>query len=281
MPKNLYADLKQFTRRFAENVTLDAVDIAEIEQVMEAASRRVDWFCHRRFYVLTGTRVRHGNGQNALRIPDLVGETTIKLDEDGDRAFELTLTQGTDYYLLRHGFEDEDDTPFTLLRLDPVNGQRSIFARRLRLVEIVGRWGFKEDKETLTSQLAEDLDTTETAVDVDDGTEFAVGQTYQIDDEDNYVQAISTNTLTVERAVNGTTAATHSTNAPIQRFVWIPAVREATLILAARLWKRRETGYANTVVNPTVGTFETFRKSDPDVAALLGPYVRGDALVAA
>lgn len=276
MPKNLYADLKQFTRRFAENATLDAVDIAEIEQVMESASRRVDSVCRRRFYVRTGTRVRHGNGKNAIRIPDLVGETTIKLDEDGDRTFELTLTQGTDYYLLRHGADDEDDTPYTQLRLDAVNGQRSIFARRLRLVEIVGRWGFKEDRETLTSQLAEDLDTSETAVDVDDGTEFAVGQTYQIDDEDSYVQAISTNTLTVERAVNGTTAAIHSTGAAIQRFVWVPNIREATLILAARLWKRRETGYANTVVNPTVGTFETFRKNDPDVAALLDPYRRGD-----
>ena len=279
-PKNLYADLTEFKRRFAEDATLDAVDAAEIEKAIEASSRRADWYCRRRFYVRTGTRVRHGNGQNAIRIPDLVAETTIKLDEDGDRTFELTLVAGTDYYLLRHGFEDEDETPFTLLRLDAVNGQRTIFINRLRLVEIVGRWGFKEDTELLTSLAAEALDVGETAFDVDDGTEFAVGQTIQVDDEDMYIQAISTNTLTVERGVNGTTDATHLDNAPIDRFIWVPAVREATLILAARLWKRRETGYANTVVNPTVGTFETFRRSDPDVTALLDPYVRGDELAA-
>ena len=62
MPKNLYADLKQFTRRFAENATLDAVDIAEIEQVMESASRRVDSACRRRFCVRPATRANAAGG---------------------------------------------------------------------------------------------------------------------------------------------------------------------------------------------------------------------------
>lgn len=271
---NLYTDLTAFKRRFAGDSTLDSVDAAELEAVIEASSRRVDAACRRRFYVKTGTRVRHGNGENAIPIPDLVAETSIKLDEDGDRAFELTLTQGTDYYLERHGYEDPDAIPFTLLRLDEVNGSRSTFLNRLRLVEIIGRWGFTEERETLVSLAAEALDETETAFDIDDGTEVAVGQTIQVDTEDMYISAISTNTLTVTRGVNNTTAATHLDDAPIKRFIWVPEVREATLILAGRLWKRRETGYANVIANPVVGQFETFKRTDPDVAELLAPLVR-------
>lgn len=268
---NLYTNLTAFKRRFADDATLDAVDAAEIEDVIESASRRVDEYCHRRFFVKTGTRIRHGNGRNAIRIPDLAAlPTSIKLDEDGDRTFEVTLVAGTDYYLLRHGYEDPDALPSTMLLLDSVNGSRSTFQRRLRLVEIVApSWGFTEAAETLTSLLAEPLDATETAIDVDDGTEFAVGQTVKVDDEQMYIQAVSTNTLTCPRGVNGTTAATHLDNAPISRYIYEPNVREAAIILAGRMWQ----------LNQAAAAPEAPAGWPRAIRELLDPFVRGDELV--
>ena len=62
------------------------------------------------------------------------------------------------------------------------------------------------------TQLNEALDASETGVDVDSGAVFKVGQTIQVDSEQMYISAISTNTLTVTRGYNGSTAATHTDN---------------------------------------------------------------------
>ena len=67
-----------------------------------------------------------------------------------------------------------------------------------------------------TSLLAEALDSSETGVDVDDGTEFAVDQVILVGSEQMKISAISSNTLTVTRGFNGTTAASHSDNVQVE-----------------------------------------------------------------
>ena len=67
-----------------------------------------------------------------------------------------------------------------------------------------------------TSLLAEALDNSETGVDVDDGTEFAVDQVILAGSEQMQITAISSNTLTVTRGFNGTTAASHSDNVQVE-----------------------------------------------------------------
>lgn len=281
---NLYADLAMFEDQIVNNATLDTADAAVVERMLDASSRRVDEICRRHFYDLTATRVLDGNGRDRLRIPDLLAATSIKLDEDGDRTFELTLASATDYYLKRHGYEDEDATPYTMLELDGVNGQRSTFVSRKRLVEIVGRWGFTDETEAveasgtaITGTLADATDLT-LAVSAD--ADLAVGQTLKLEDEQVYISGGTTSPFTVVRGVNGTTAAAHAAVA-VNRYVYVPQVREATLILAARLWKRRDTSYANVIAQEAVGRFEVFKQFDPDVVTMLSPLVRGDALVGA
>jgi len=67
--------------------------------------------------------------------------------------------------------------------------------------------------------LAEALDTTETGVDVSDGSAFSINQYIRIDNEYMYIQSISSNTLTVLREENvsppSTTGDSHSTGATI------------------------------------------------------------------
>ena len=64
--------------------------------------------------------------------------------------------------------------------------------------------------------LAEALDATETDVDVDDGDYFEVGDYIRIEDETMEVTAIATNTLTVIRGSQGSTAATHADNTALR-----------------------------------------------------------------
>jgi hypothetical protein len=264
---------------FIDNQSLDTGDAAVVEAALETASRRVDSFCGRPFFAETDTRVFDGNGKDYMRIPDLLSATTVKLDEDGDRVFEVTLASATDYYLKRTKHRDEDATPYTCIELDTVSGQRSAFVNRKRLLQIVGSWGFTNETEAVASALAEDLDASETGVDVADGTLYSVGQTIKIDSEDMYISAIATNTLTVVRAMNGTTAAVHTNGTAITRYVYTPGVRTAALIIAARILKRRETGYANVSTNLLTGVSEAFRFYDPDVSGELADYVRGQGFV--
>ena len=63
----------------------------------------------------------------------------------------------------------------------------------------------------------EEVDTSETAIDVTDGSIFSINDLMQVDIEIMLITAITTNTLTVERGYFSTTAATHSSGASILR----------------------------------------------------------------
>ena len=61
-----------------------------------------------------------------------------------------------------------------------------------------------------TANLAETLNATDTGVDVSDASQVSAGQIIKIDDEEMEISSISSNTLTVVRGVNHTTAASHT-----------------------------------------------------------------------
>jgi hypothetical protein len=271
-----------FQRRIVNNATLDSTDSAEVVKALEAASRRIDEKCYRHFYAKTDTRVLAGNGCNTLRIPDLLAATSIKLDEDGNRTFELVLVAATDYYLERWGHDDIDALPATRIRLDSVNGQRSAFLARERLLQIIGIWGYTEETEAVEASGVAVTGTLSNAADLTLATsadgDLAVGQTLKLEDEQVYISSGTTSPFTVVRAQNGTTAAAHSAVA-VNRYVYVPEIREAALILASRAWKRRESAYANVVDNPVVGSYAIFKQYDPDVEALLAPFIRGDKVL--
>jgi hypothetical protein len=62
-----------------------------------------------------------------------------------------------------------------------------------------------------TANTAEAVDTTEEAIDVDDGTKFTIGELIVIDVEQMLVTDIQSNTIVVERGWNGTAKAAHDT----------------------------------------------------------------------
>lgn len=210
----------------------DTTRDAFIEQMIEAASRWIDQHTGRHFYALTATRYFTTDDPLALRVPDLASVSTLKADEDGDRTYETTWS-ATDYDLL-----PANDPPYQWIEVAP-NGLH-VFPRLRKGVQIAGIWGWPVTTTTASTTLNEDLDASETGVDVVAGTALVGGQVIRIDSEDLLIESISSNTLTVRRGFNGTTAATHTTGAAISILTPPDVIQEACLLLTARLYKRKD-----------------------------------------
>lgn len=80
----------------------DSTDDTLLENAVESASRRIDGYCGRFFYVTSQTAVPMYSYDEYLLIfgRDVSSTTvTIKIDSTGDGTYATTLTQGTDYVL--------------------------------------------------------------------------------------------------------------------------------------------------------------------------------------
>ena len=216
-------------------------DDTTIRKIAEAASRSIDAYCNRYFYTQSATR--YFDGAVKLWLPDLLSITTLKTDEDGNATFENTLA-ATDYLLYGHGIEDSLNTlPYTRLEISE-NSDYSSFASGIRKgVEIVGVWGYGDGisatpyiSDTTTNEA---LDASETAVDVTSATNLSAGQVILVESEQMYISSISSTTLTVERGVNGTTAATHDTGKTISIYQYPADIRQACIDLSVALYQNR------------------------------------------
>ena len=263
-----YVGLTDFKRRLGlalDNVSHDA----ELLGIQESIAREFDEHCGRTFRVYLATRYFTPHESRQLLLDaDLLAVTTLKSDEDGDRTYEVTWAT-TDYDLLPFNAA-ADQRPHWKLAITP-DGKYS-FPRISRGVEVVGKWGWYEDLVTVTSLLAEALDATETGVDVDNGNDFQVGQTILVDSEQAYITGINSNTLTVVRGVNGTTAATHLDNAAIQVYRYPSQVTQAALLHGVKQWTRRSAGYADRTGFMDTGLAPIREGLDWAVMDMLAPF---------
>lgn len=212
---------------------------------LDAVSRLIDAKCERSgfgsgFGPRTGTNQYDGCGENSLRLRDdllTASAVTIRLATGASSSQSAALT--TDYYLLNANRE-YGTGPYRRILLHRQG--ISAFGSGLRVTDVAGSWGYQDVRVTSTATVNEALDTSETGVDVTDGTVFSPGHTILVDSEQMYVSGVATNTLTVVRGANGTTAATHNTSAGIGVYQYPAQVKEVCIRLTLRRWKARDGG---------------------------------------
>lgn len=265
--RSLYGDL---TKLKDDSLLQDPAngtgDDDELFQLLLASSEAVDRYCNRHFYPLTTTRYFDGDGKLDLQVPDLISLTTLKEDGDEDLTFETTWAS-TDYHMMPHSAEPTTHwgMPYSKVAVRK-KGTQSAFAAGQRNYELAGVWGYRsyiEDSGSLLDD-ATPLNASAVTVTVDDGSDFAIGQTIRIESEDMLITAISTNDLTCTRGLNGTTAATHADDSAISIVRWPSPVERATLMNAARMWTRA----------PAFEPFYVDADLDTDVRLLLETYRR-------
>lgn len=248
-----------------------------LRKLLEDASRVIDKYTRRQFWCWEGTRYEDGVGGMLLPGLDVLSLSSLKCDYDGNGVYEVTLAANTDYLLYPlSGY------PKSRIELAN-NSSQNNFANGIKKgVEMVGVFGYGDGFSATPYYLNdagattnEELDASELGVDVSSGAAFSAGDTIRIELEQMYIQSIATNTLTVKRGVNGTTAATHATGKAIYVYEYPQEIVTACLITAMRVWKRKDSAFLDVLGNPDTGQMPSVLKGlDVDVIQRLNNFVR-------
>ena len=242
-------------------------DAGSIRRILEAASRRIDDYCgggtfgpltETRYYDIGSGSLRNSPQYQTVAITDdiktsmstpgvvpldawMVSPTTVTSYGATDRATSETLAEGyaNDFFLMPY-----NSTPKTILKLneDTTKG----FDSGQQTLSILGSWGYTADTVSVTTSDAI-ASTTATSASVTSASNLGPAQTILIDSEQLYITSISGNTLTVERGVNGSTAATHSGGASLYRYDYPELIVQACLDLAKIVFRDRDLGAVTTI----------------------------------
>ena len=268
--------MADFKGSLIAGITITSVD-ARLLDLLEGVSRVVDEYLGRHIHSLTATRYFSGNGNNRMTLPwDLISITTLKEDTTADATYDNTWA-GADYILGPYDSQPTgraylpDTKPYWSIEVDQRStGSESAFGRGQRRFELAGKFGYSESTVDSTATVNETFSSSDLTLTVSDGTKFSIGQTILIESEQIYISGITTNDLTVQRAVNGTTAASHASSTAISIIEYPDPIREAVLLEAGLLLEtrgyRRQLGNFETgIITPFGRTFsaETKMKLDP------------------
>ncbi len=234
---NSYASLAELKSVLGVTSTTDD---SMMLKILQASSRSIENYTHRKFFSLTETK--YFNGALTLWIPDLLSITTLKTDEDLDLDYDNTFAAG-DYFTYGGGIEDSLNIyPIVRLEINP-NGNYGSFASGVKKgVQIVGTWGYGDGTSATpyvtTSITGTVATTTGTSLTLSaDGT-IEIGHTILCESEQMYVTALGTLSAIVERGVNGSTAAIHSAKT-LYYYRYPRDIMQACLDLSVALYQNR------------------------------------------
>lgn len=267
---NTYVSLDALKGAGVLNITGDEHD-ERLLAVAETASRAVDRYCNRSFYVLSAARSFDGAGGPRLLVPDLicVNRDGLRTDDDGDGHPDTVWPTSHFRFLPGNADPDNDGNPasrpYTAIE---ARGGRVRFPAGRGSVRISGKWGWWRHLRPAGRLESAVVDPGETALELAEWSNALAGQTLLVGSEQMYVEARRSNALTVRRGVNGTARMGHDTGASVYVFEYPLPVSEAALTLASILWRRGSSAYD--ALDPARGASPD--GMDPLAALMLAPF---------
>ena len=261
------------------NIDGTAFDTA-LRQVAESVSEAVDRLTDRTFQPFDGTRFYSGDGGTLLLVDDVVSVTSLVEDDQMDGTFDVTWV-AADFLTVPFNADPTSEwgRPITRLQVSPKsNGTQDVFLRGARNYRVIGTFGYVDVTRDSGVQTSGTTGTGTTVTvntsGVEPGMMLLIGSGTAR--ERVYVDSTAAGgtSLTVRRAQYGSTSSNHATTLTVNYHVYPQAIVEAAFMQAARLWQRRNSGFATTVGLPETGMFTTFRGLDDDVKLMLNPYRR-------
>jgi len=271
---NLYASLEDLKSSGVLNITATTNDVALLN-CLEESSRQIDKDTDRFFYIYETTFYQDGGANRVILDWDVQSITTLKTDEDGDGVWENTFnltTTSPDAFLY-----PMNEYPKTRLEINPYGDYGSFGAGTRKAIEITGVFGYGNDWPkgyTLNTGITASTAIASTATSfVATASTIETGMTLRItSSEQAYVSQVVSTTVTIQRAVNGTSAIAMPTTETVYVYTYPKPIAKACLIHATRIYKRRESAYQNEVGNPELGTVTVWKGADPDYANVVKKY---------
>ncbi len=239
------ATLTQIRQRLGLSSS-DTADDARLLVALQSASLQIERLANRRFCPRVATVEHHVNIFDAAE---------LLLDDD---LLELTaLTNGDGSVISPNDIvtipDSGGDSPISIIRL--VNGAAFVWDETpIRAIQVTGKWGWhnrwsqawRNSADTVQNNPLSSSATTVTVADADgadaenESPRFQVGQLIRIENEYLRVLVVNTatNVLTVQRGVNGTTAAAHNQGTAIS--VYQPPQDVLMLALRWAVWLYKE-----------------------------------------
>lgn len=273
---NLYATLADMRRYLA----LDGAQTGDDDlllTLLSTASRLIDGYTARQFIPVQAVRTYTVRDAGELLLgADLLALASVTNGDGSAIALDAVHVQPAEA-VTSSLVLDRTRAAFTH-KGDPVDA-----------LQVRGTWGYHPDwarawadsGDTVQDAPLSASAATITVADADAalatgyGARFAVGQLLRIADEYLHVLAVNTatNTLTVQRGANGTSAAEHAQGSAIAVYAVPADIRGACLRLASWLYRQPDTGF----VQPAGGLRGTLivpPALPDDVRQILAPYVR-------
>lgn len=286
---NSYCSLTTLKAQGTLNITGTSYD-DQLLRIAQESSRMIDKYCDRYFYIYEGTKYYDGGATRVVLDDDVqsiaTGTTGLTVDTDGDGVYESAyelVTAPVDAFLYPFNI-----TPKTRLEANPW-GQYGHFGAGIRkAIKITGVFGYGNDypqpythanANVLTSAIS-----TSTVVlpvnGISTDNMLEAGQTLQITNiagatEQVFISVATASTsYTILRAQNGTSAISAGTSSSLAIYDYPASIVQAAVIQTIRSWKRRESGFVNTIVNLDIGNVQVFKGLDSDVKEIVNQYRR-------
>ena len=278
---NAYADLTTLKSPAILNVPDDAHD-ERLLGMLEAVSRWIDGYCGRQFGAVHGERRFDGTGKASLTVPDMVTGNEMCVRE---ASGEWVGWPSSDWllYPLNAAPAEPGGRPYTRILL--ASGVHRRFPLSRAGVAVNGVWGYGDVREDAGWQVGGNAevalgDSTIVVASGDGAIALSTGHTIRIGDEQLYLVGVAVGqgmlTLTVQRGINGTEAATHAVGAPVSVYRYPRGVAEACLLQAAVWWRERLGGPFQ---RPDGDDDGEIGGVSPTVRTLLAPYRRRNAVL--
>lgn len=214
---------------------VDETQDLRLLECCEQASRTIDLITGRTFYTTAATKYYDGN--TPLDTDDFISITTLQTDEDGDLDYDNTLAV-TDYLTWPY-----NTYPKSRLKISP-NSDYGSFGSGDKSVKITGVFGYGDgisDSPYVNSGTTV-LTTCTTGAALLYPAEFSrdylrVGDTARIDTEQVYIKSKSASAFRIDRAVNGSTAASHAAGATIYTYKYPKDIITVCRSIACRLYQ--------------------------------------------
>lgn len=287
---NLYATPEQI-KMIAPDALKDTDQYNDLfTHLAETVSRFIDEKCRRTFYPEIDTRYFDpGVDGKEVWIDDLIEITSVAYSDDDGETYTV-LVEDTDYYAT-YGTKRNEKKSYNRLVINP-NGDLALFPHSVNNdgVRIIGIWGYSDDRDNVFEDSADEVednplansDIIVTVNDADGANKWGIAPRFQagqlIRIETEYIQINSTDTeaetLSVVRAMNGSTAAGHVQNTQIDVFVPPKPIIQAILAQAMHQFKRGQTAYADAEADLDMQRMRHVKALDPEIVMMVASYVK-------